>query len=186
MLGFDALVGTVVSDEDEDGTNVGVFVEAFEEFALAEEDVSGNAAEAEMKLESILCNSVTDLLISSILSYKNFSLSIMLSVFSLNTFRSFCAESQHVLGLVSTAGSVCAFGERPLIALRTSRWIKVSSGVLFTGRGAGVETEVAHGGVFSKASGAAFSRAFLFRSRSRSLQRLLALQQFQQDLSYQL
>ena len=48
--------------------------------------------------------------------------------------------------------------------------------MLPTGRGAGggVETGVAHGGAFSKALGAAFSRAFLFRSCSRSLQRVVS------------
>ena len=55
-MGFDEQAGAVVSAEEEDGTNNGVFVEALEVVDLAEGDEGGgaDAAEAEMKLESIL------------------------------------------------------------------------------------------------------------------------------------
>ena len=62
-------------------------------------------------------------------------------------------------------------GERPFMAFSTSRWINVSSGVLFAAIEAVCGKE--DGGALFKASGAAFSRAFLLRSCSRSLQRVV-------------
>ena len=152
-------------------------------------DVDGSTVLVVDDSDCILCNSFTVLSSTCILSYRNFSLSIMLSSFSFITFRCLSRKSSVSFGaLPEIKEGDSDAGDKVFRALRTSRWISVSKGELLeidcvrcgvgvggVGGGVGVDGIGIVVLVVSVAAGTAFLRASLLRCCSRSLHRVVRI-----------